>query len=97
MEIQFYYHSTIKQLILFSNKEIMLSFYLLMNQMLVMLLLKLLPQLLVHSKTGILNLINNFRIKFSYSKPNDGSGLFHRLAEYIGASTTTIPNVMLYD
>ncbi|CAD8062748.1 unnamed protein product [Paramecium sonneborni] len=37
------------------------------------------------------------KIKFSYSKPNDGSGLFHRLAEYIGASTTNIPNVMLYD
>lgn len=37
------------------------------------------------------------RIKFSYSKPNDGSGLFHRLAEYIGASTTSIPNIMLYD
>ncbi|CAD8179388.1 unnamed protein product [Paramecium pentaurelia] len=37
------------------------------------------------------------RIKFSFSKPNDGSGLFHRLAEYVGASTVNVPNIMIYD
>lgn len=25
------------------------------------------------------------KVKFSYSKPNDGFGLFGRLAEYVGA------------
>jgi len=32
---------------------------------------------------------------FCISKPNDGHGHFQRLAEYIGASTTNVPNLML--
>ncbi|KAM3147268.1 hypothetical protein pb186bvf_000519 [Paramecium bursaria] len=37
------------------------------------------------------------RLKFSFSKQSDGFGLFGRLAEYIGASQTDIPNIMLFD
>lgn len=97
METQFYYHSMIKQLTLSFNKEIMLSSYLQMILMLVLLLMMYLPQLLVHSKIGKLLMKSIYRIKFSFSKPNDGSGLFHRLAEYVGASTVNVPNIMVYD
>lgn len=74
----------------------MLSSYSLMILMLVLLHMKSLLQLLDYSKIGSV-LINYFRIKFSFSKPNDGSGLFHRLAEYVGASTVNVPNIMIYD
>lgn len=35
-------------------------------------------------------------MKFVYSKTNDGSGLFARLAEYVGASQTDLPNIIIY-
>lgn len=35
------------------------------------------------------------QVIFTFSKPNDESGLFSRLAEYVGASTNDLPNVML--
>lgn len=35
------------------------------------------------------------KVKFTYSKPNDASGLFTRLAEYVGADQNQLPCVML--
>ena len=35
------------------------------------------------------------RIKFTFSKPNDASGLFTRLAEFVGADQDKLPCVML--
>jgi protein disulfide-isomerase A1 len=37
------------------------------------------------------------KIKFSFSKPNDGFGLFSRLAEYLGADQENLPNLLLVE
>ena len=53
--------------------------------------------LLVNSRTSENNNFYIYRIKFSFSKPDDGFGLFARLAEYVGANQEDLPNLMLID
>ena len=90
-----YYLSTTKLSALSSSSKVLTYSYSPMKMTKVLLLLKNSPQLLLNLKISICFSFLFDRVKFSYSKPNDGFGLFGRLAEYVGADQTNLPNLML--